>query len=73
MRKKYEKPIVELVAFEMSDAIAGCNVIVEPYTQSDENACEKDPMVTFRSDCEVPPEYSDKYCYYTAENSIFTS
>lgn len=67
MKKQYEKPIAELVVFEMNTAIASCDIKLYINVNSGSD-CEKDPTLD-------GIEYDDKYCYYTSqpEYTIFNS
>lgn len=73
MKKEYEKPVIELVEFEMNTAIAGCHFDVT------ENALDstcikeswKDTLVfATENSCKL-----EEFCYYTPEgdNSVFNS
>lgn len=70
MKKKYEKPVLELVEFEMSDAIATCQSKV--YASLEACATSLDPHITLAdSDCTYP--IPEAYCYNTPGGVIFGS
>ena len=71
MKKKYEKPVLELVEFEVNEAIAAC----EGKIYASVEACKDrlDPAINLAEGCThpVPPEM---YCYNgTMDGGFFTS
>lgn len=63
MKRVYQKPALEVVAFEMNEAVASCNVA------EDMEAMLKDFGFTLTGDavdgaCSSNPTYD--YCYYTS-------
>ena len=73
MKKEYEKPIVELVEFEVSDAIAGtCQSKVQ--TSAQECVVEIDPEINFSHPDETCTIKLDEgYCYYSPNDINSTS
>lgn len=72
MKKQYEKPIAELVIFEMNDVVASCTADITENLS--DYSCIKDEyagIITFvqDSDCENPKDY----CYYTSVNILAQS
>ena len=70
MKNKYEKPIAELVVFELTDAIATCQSKV----QTGEKSCEDvvDPEINFAyGSCDIPLD--EDYCYYSPGDNTANS
>ena len=75
MKKEYKKPVVELVEFEISEAIATCSLLA--YNLKGESCTDPNPNfphLTFQdaAACEGSDPLPDGYCYYTiAEKQTF--
>ena len=70
MKKEYEKPIAELVVFEMNEAIANCQNKV--YASPEVCAQNLDPNINLAdSSCTYP--IPESYCYNTPDGMIFGS
>ena len=77
MKKHYEKPEIQVIALELSEAIATCNDAL--YVGSTESkGCEKDPTFTdmgvnFTGDDSTCDSPLMDYCYTTAGNLLMNS
>lgn len=72
MKREYTKPVVELVKFELNEAIAACSIDVT--VNLHDKTCAKDEYkdeifegLFNPSACKEPPA---DYCYYTATDGL---
>lgn len=77
MKREYTKPVVELVKFELNDAIASCKVVVVTVAGRDNTDCRVPGFegATFivKENCSTVPDV-EIACYNGAEEtSFFTS
>ena len=72
MKREYTKPVVELVKFEMSEAIASCDVKIYVSPVKDTEGCKLNTVfedINFfeAADNCADDRWPEKYCYYTPD------
>lgn len=80
MKKKYERPTMDVIEFQLNEAICACGAQLFDHSTKDacftklttEGELLRDKMhINFAEDCSIP---LDNYCYFTsANNTIFSS
>lgn len=69
MKKEYEKPTIDLVEFEVGNAIAACS----SQHFSDDGRCLPDMPDENGNYTDVTSCKTEVYCYHTAENLTWNS
>ena len=73
MKKKYEKPVLELVEFEVSSAIATCSDDVTNGATGIKCVKEEYEGYHLFSEGETGCEPVNEYCYYPSDFSLINS
>lgn len=77
MKREYTKPVVELVRFELNEAIAACDVPAHNLWNACKDPNPQYPKITFQDQdaCNGSDPLPEGYCYYTvnAAQTFFNS